>query len=140
MKAKSYLQQIRRLDKKINNKQMQLESLQELVTNITPILKDVNVQSNASQDRLGDTMAKIIDLQNEINNEIDLYINKKLEAIKLINTIGDDVSISILTQRYINYKRWDEIADNLSYTRQGVLKKHGQALLNFEKSVYMSLH
>lgn len=133
MRAKSYLQQIRRLDRKINNKQVQLESLRELVTNITPILKNINVQSNGSQDRLGDTMTKIIDLQNEINNEIDLYVNRKLEAIKLINAMEDDVSINILIQRYINYKRWDEIADNLNYTRQGVLKKHGQALLNFEK-------
>lgn len=133
MRAKTYLQQIRRLDRKINNKQIQLESLRELVTSITPILKDINVQSNGSQDRLGDTMAKIIDLQNEINNEIDLYVNRKLEAIKLINAMEDDVSINILIQRYINYKRWDEIADNLNYTRQGVLKKHGQALLNFEK-------
>ena len=133
MRAKTYLQQIRRLDRKINNKQIQLESLRELVTNITPILKDINVQSNGSQDRLGDTMAKIIDLQNEINNEIDLYVNRKLEAIKLINAMEDDISINILIQRYINYKMWDEIADNLNYTRQGVLKKHGQALLNFEK-------
>ena len=133
MRAKNYLTEIRKLDRKIANKQMELESLKALVTSITPTLKEVNVQSGGSQDRLGDTMAKILDLQNEINRDIDKYVDRKLEAIRLINKLEDDVSINILIQRYVNYKRWDEIAESLHYTRQGIFKKHGQALLDFEK-------
>lgn len=133
MKAKNYLLEIRKLDRKIDNKQIQLDSLKALTTSITPTLKEINVQSNGSQDRLGDTMAKIIDLQREINDKIDEYVNRKLEAIRLINKLEDDISINILIQRYINYKSWDEIAESLSYTRQGVIKKHGKALLDFEK-------
>lgn len=133
MKAKIYLQEIRKLDRKINNKQIELESLRALVTSITPTLKEVNVQSNGSQDRLGDTMVKIIDLQNEINEQIDKYVDRKLEAIRLINKLEDDVSANILIRRYINYESWETIADALHYTRQGIHKKHGQALLDFEK-------
>lgn len=133
MKAKNYLLEIRKLDRKINNKQIELDSLRALVTSITPTLKEINVQSNGSQDRLGETMVKIIDLQHEINNKIDEYVDRKLEAIRLINKLEDDISINILIQRYINYKSWDEIAVSLSYTRQGIIKKHGKALLDFEK-------
>ena len=124
MQAKIYLSEIRKLDKKISNKQIELDALKSLVTSITPMMKEINVQSNGSQDRLGDTMTKIIDLQCEINNKIDEYVDRKLE---------DDICINILIQRYINYKSWDEIAESLSYTRQGVIKKHGKALLDFEK-------
>lgn len=133
MKAKDYLLEIRKLDRKIDNKQIELDALRALITSITPQLKEVNVQSNGSQDRLGDTMVKIIDLQNEINREIDRYVDRKLEAMRLINKLEDDISINILIQRYINYKSWDEIAESLSYTRQGVIKKHGKALIDFEK-------
>ena len=133
MQAKIYLSEIRKLDRKISNKQIELDALKALITSITPMMKEINVQSNGSQDRLGETMAKIIDLQREINNKIDEYVDRKLEAIRLINLLEDDISISILIQRYINYKQWDEIAESLSYTRQGIIKKHGQALLDFEK-------
>ena len=78
MKAKNYLLEIRKLNRKIDNKQIQLDSLNALITSITPTLKEINVQSNGSQDRLGDSMAKIIDLQDEINREIDRYVDRKL--------------------------------------------------------------
>lgn len=133
MKAKTYLQDIRKLDRKINNKQLELESLENMITSITPKLKEVNVQSSGSQDKLGEIISKIVDLQNEINREIDRFVDRKLEAIRLINLLEDDVSISLLIQRYINYRRWDEIAESLNYSRQGIIKKHGQALLDFEK-------
>lgn len=133
MQAKIYLAEIRKLDRKIDNKQLELDALKALVTSITPTMKEINVQSNGSQDRLGDTMTKIIDLQREINNKIDEYVDRKLEAMRLINKLEDDICINILIQRYINYKSWDEIAGSLSYTRQGIIKKHGKALLDFEK-------
>lgn len=133
MQAKIYLSEIRKLDRKINNKQIELDALESLVTQITPMIKEINVQSNSSQDRLGETMAKIIDLKNEINNKIDAYVDRKLEAMRLINKLEDDISIHILIQRYINYKSWDDIAESLHYTRQGIIKKHGKALLDFEK-------
>lgn len=135
LKAKVYLSEIRKLDRKINNKQIELDALEALVTSITPTIKKINVQTNSSQDRLGDSMAKIIDLQCEINKEIDKYVDLKLEAIQLINKLEDDICINILIQRYINYKQWDEIAQSLSYTRQGIIKKHGKALLDFEKVI-----
>lgn len=133
MKAKNYLLEIRKLDRKINNKQIELDALRALVTSITPTLKEINVQSNGSQDRLGDTMVKIIDLQNEINREIDRYVDRKLEAIRLINKLEDDISANILIRRYVNYEPWEKIAEALHYTRQGINKKHGYALLEFEK-------
>ena len=143
MNVKRYLTEIRKLDRKISNKQLELESLKALVISITPKLKEANVQSGSSQDRLGDTIAKILDLQNAINLEIDKYVDRKLEAIRLINLLEDDISVNILIQRYINYKHWEEIGESLGYSRQWIIKKHGKALLDFEKvytRVYKSLH
>jgi len=133
MQAKAYLQEIRKLDRKIQNKQMEVESLRELLLSITAHTKEINVQSSGPGDKVGDNVAKIIDLQDEINADIDKYVDRKLEAIRKINELGNDDYAGILIRRYVKYEDWNTIAEALGYTRQGIAKKHGLALLEFEK-------
>lgn len=133
MKAKAYLQEIRKLDQKIENKQMQLQSLYDLIQSVTVPIKEINVQSSGSGDSIGNTIARIIDLQKELNADIDKYVDKKLEAIRLINQLENDEYINILIRRYVKYEEWQVISGQLHYSRQAIDKKHGLALLEFEK-------
>ena len=133
MKAKIFLQEIKKLDKKIENKQMQIKSLYDLIQNITAPIKDINVQTSGNGDAIGNAIVKIVDLQNEINAQIDEYVNRKLEAIRLINMLDNDEYINILFRRYVKYEEWQVIARELHYSRQAIDKKHGLALLEFEK-------
>ena len=133
MKAKAYLQEIKRLDVKINNKQLQLQSLWDLAQSITSTIKEINVQTSKSVDPMGDTISKIIDLQDEINRDIDKYVDKKLEAIRLINQLENDEYISILVRRYVNYEEWGTIADKMHYTRQSIVKKHDKGIADFQR-------
>lgn len=139
MKAKAYLQEIRKLDRKINNKQSVLKSLYDLIYKITPVTKETDVQANVAQDKLGDTIAKIVDLQNEINATIDNYVDMKIKIIKMIDKMENDELSGILIKRYVNYEAWQTIADDSGYTRQGVIKKHGKALLEFQKIIDSNL-
>jgi hypothetical protein len=133
MKAKAYLQRISEIDRKINKKQMILKSLYDLLYNITPKPKEINVQSSGPKNNFDDTISKIVDLQNEINKDIDNYVDMKIEAIKLIDKMSNDEYAEILIRRYINYEQWKTIAKDLGYTRQGINKKHGRALFEFQK-------
>ena len=140
MRAKAYLIDIGKLDRKIENKQMEIEHLRGLLESVTPRLKEINVQSSLDGDKMGDTIAKIIELQEQINAEIDKFVDRKLEAMRLINQLGDDDCINILIRRYINYEEWEDIAQALHFSRQWVDKKHGLALLEFQKIIDVSLH
>lgn len=140
MRAKTYLHEIRKLDLKIENKQMQVQSLYDLILSIGVSMEEEKVQSSHSQDPLGNTIARIVDLQKEINADIDKYVDKKLEAIRLINTLENDESINILFRRYIKYEEWQTIADELHFSRQAIDKKHKRALAEFQKIVDTSLH
>lgn len=133
MKAKAYLQEIKKLDMKINNKQLQLSSLWDLAQSITSTIKEINVQTSKSVDPMADTVSKIIDLQDEINKDIDRYVDKKLEAIRLINQLENEQYISILVRRYVNYEEWKTISDEMHYTRQSIVKKHDAALKDFQE-------
>ena len=60
--AKKYLNRIRMYDARIENGLQELSDLEEMVTRITPVLKQDVVSSSSSQDKLGDTVAKIASL------------------------------------------------------------------------------
>ena len=133
MKAKEYLLRIGLLDQKIENKQLQLDSLYALAQSVTIQPKEVDVQTSGDPDKLGSTVAKIVDLQDELNRDIDRYVDMKLEAIRLLNRMESPKYANILIRRYINYEEWQEIADVLGISRQAVDKKHGLALIDFQK-------
>lgn len=133
MKAKDYLLRIRDIDRKIENKQIQLDHLYDLAKSITVTPKEIDIQTSPALDPLGDTIAKIVDLQDELNGDIDKYVDMKIEAMRLINQLNNSEWEHILIRRYINYDAWQDIADLMGISRQAVDKKHGIALVEFQK-------
>ena len=72
-------------------------------------------------------MAKIIDLENEINKEIDQFIELKQEIMDTICKVEDVNCQLVLEKRYINGKSWG-ISRELGYSTSGVCRIHGQGL------------
>lgn len=89
MDTKTYLQQIERLDRKIQNKFSEIAQLKTMATSITVAQKDVNVQTSSDKDRMGSAVAKIVDLETEANEMICEYIQKRAMIIQQIDTISD---------------------------------------------------
>ena len=82
--AKAYLQQVKLYDTHINNKLAELSRLKALSTQITSTIKDVPAFGGGSQDKLGNIVAKIVDLESEINEAVDAYIDKQREIGRLL--------------------------------------------------------
>jgi hypothetical protein len=140
MTAKEYLQQIRKIDLLIQNK---LEQAQELRSKLE--VKGINFESDGSTSatrnvtKMNDLIVSVVTLEEEINQQIDLLINKKREVMELIDSLDNADEISLLYKRYFNYKKWEEIAVDMNYTYRGILKIHGRALQNLEK-VFTKVH
>lgn len=133
MKAKNYLLGIKLLDNKIQNKKLEIQTLYTLVESVTIQPKEVNVQTSAPEDRLADTLAKIVDMKDELQTEMNELLNIKFQTVKLIRELQDDVYVNILIRRYVKYDSWEDIAHDLGYTERTVFRKHGLALLEFQK-------
>ena len=126
--AKEYLRQIRMYDTRINCAQEELDILRAMTTKITATWKEDVVSGTGNQDKLGDAMAKIIDLQNSINSDIDKYIGTKAEVWALIKRIKDPDQFKVLYMRYFKYKPWEQIACDMNMTFRNVCYIHGRAL------------
>lgn len=133
MTAKEYLRQLKKLDREIQTKQEELNSVRELACSCSsPKLSDMPKAHNGS-DSVGDSVLKIISLQNYINRKIDKLIDLKATIIKQIDGMDNQITRMVLRERYLLYHDWLTIADNMDYSVQHVYRFHGIALMEFQK-------
>lgn len=130
--AKAYLRRIELLDAHINNKLNDLATLRTMVTKITATITPVAVSGSGNQDKLGDAVAKIIDLQNEINQKIDMFVDSKREVSAVLEKLQEPEHVKVLHKRYVEYKPWEQIACEMCCTYRNVCYIHGKALQEVE--------
>lgn len=133
MDTKRYLGQIERLDRMIQNKLSEINQLKNIATSITIPPKDVNVQTSFEKDRIGNTVSKLVDLENETYKFINDYLEKRKRIIEQIDSIDDTKMYHVLSERYIKRKDLSVIAVEMGYSYKQVCRIHGNALSEFEK-------
>ncbi len=133
MTTKQYLNQIDRINRMINNKLAEIYQLKTMVCSISVSVNEDKVQSSSDKDKLGSAVAKIVDLENEINKAIDVYVDKKERIVSQIDSIKDIMEYQVLFSRYIEHKTFEQIAEDNDYSVRQILRIHGNALVEFEK-------
>lgn len=136
MKPKEYLQQVQKLDVMINQKIAEKSELRKFDGVLGIDYSGDKVQSSPKGDApFTKSVERIIDLEKEIDDMIDQYVNLKDQIINEIQSLSNVTYIEILYKRYIKYKKLEVIAVELGYSYQYVRVMHGYALQEFEKAV-----
>lgn len=137
MTPKQYLQQAYLLDEKINSRLRELEQLRRLEASVQGVdLTRERVQcSRRFRSQVENIAQKIIDLEQRINSEIDRLLELKLEIRKVIESVDNETEQLLLRLRYIEYKRWDEIAEIMGYSKRQATRLHGYALQKIKLSL-----
>ena len=135
MTAKEYMEQARYLDMQINSKIEQVRSLNELATRVTTVYSDMPHSPNRNTARMEETIAKIIDLESEIDRDIDALVDLKREIMRVVNSIESAEYRTILEMRYLQFKKWEQIALQMSTDLRWVYRMHGRALNEVQKII-----
>ncbi|MCI8918483.1 MAG: DUF1492 domain-containing protein [Eubacterium sp.] len=128
MTARDYLGQAFRLDQRINSKIEQVSSLNDLAVKCTSSVTGMPHNPNKGSDSMGDAIAKIVDLQREINKDIDVLVDLKAEIYSVVQAIDNVECRTLLELRYLSFMRWEEIAVKLNYGMENVYRLHRKAL------------
>lgn len=134
MKAKEYLRQLQRLDAVINQKIKESEDLKIKLSDVGSIdYSKEKVQTgfykNAFFEKL---IERRISLEEEINAEIDIFLDKKHEIINQIQSLKNTDYISLLYKRYVEFKRLEVISVEMKFSYNYIKHLHGYALKDFE--------
>lgn len=125
MTAKDYLRQIYRLDRRIELDRRKIEKLRAVLDYKPP---SGGSGSGSSADRIPDTLAKIIEYEEQAKRLTKRYIELYNEIEKAIAAVSDPVLREVLERRYLLYQKWEEIADAMHRDLRWVYRLHGKAL------------
>ena len=128
MTAKEYLGQAYRLDQRINSKLEQVLSLRDLTTKATATMSDMPGGGSRNVYKMQDIIAKIIDLENEINADIDQLVDLKREMVATIKSVTDPECQTLLELRFLCFKTWEQIAVDMGYSIQHIYRLRDKAL------------
>ena len=130
MTALEYLSQAHRLDQRIDAKIAQVATLNELATKCTSTLTGMPRNPNRGTSTMADAVAKIVDLQAEINRDIDRLVDLKREMVAVIKAVENIEYQTLLEKRYLCYQTWEQIAVDMGYSVRQLYRLHDEALEN----------
>ena len=91
------------------------------------------VQSSPSGDApFVKPVLRMIELEQEINAEIDHFVDEKHEIINQIQALQNPKHIDILYKHYVEFKRLEIVAVEMNFTYQYIVELHGTALKEFQ--------
>ena len=132
MKAKEYLEQLRKLDKLIENKLAEKERWQCIATTTTAQLSGERVQSSGNQQKMADAVCRYIELESEINACIDRFVDQRQEIIATIEML-DVEAYDLLHKMYVQYLTLQDAADAMDKSYSWVATMHGTALKRVQR-------
>ena len=113
--VKTYLRKARELDTLVHTKLNEIDRLRELAECLSsPKLGERVTSSNGNTSM--QTVDKIVDLQAEVNKEIAVLVDLIAEIHTKIEQLENPTERAVLTERYINVKSWEEIAEIIGYS------------------------
>lgn len=127
MDAKEFLRQIRKLDKLIENKLVEVQQWKEIATNVSPNLTGERVQSSGNPQKIADAIGRYIDLEREINQDIDKLVETKKDVISVIEQLNA-TEYDVLHKVYVQGFTFDEVAIACKRGRSWATTVHGRAL------------
>ena len=134
MTTEEYLNSIQTYEKRIEIKTMELCRLKTMSNNVRKSNLDERVQNNTqSKDSVGDAVAKIIDLEKNVDSVVDDKIRKRNEIIKKKKKKKNVQYYQVLSLKYINNKTYKEIAELLGCSIMQINRIRQKAILEFEK-------
>lgn len=122
------------IQKQIEANYVEIQNLRDNANRITPAYSMAPGGGGNGQ-RIENAMARIVDMENIINADMELLMIALGEIRQLIALVDDPVLKLILHKRYLCYQKWEQIAADLNYTWVHTHRLHGKALSTILKKM-----
>jgi DNA-directed RNA polymerase specialized sigma subunit len=135
MNAKEFLKRVRKIDRLIENKLIEIRQWKELAENTTTDMSGERVQSTHNPHKIADAIGKYIDIEAELAADIESLKAAKKDVLEVIEQL-DALEYDVLHKIYVQYLDFTDVADRhkMSYswatTIHGQAVKHVQDILN----------
>lgn len=123
-----WLQRYLSLEKELALKREDLLRWKAEAERMTASLSDIPKGQSVIHDRMAETVANITDHMNDISSHIDTLLAVKKEIEAEIHSVENGTCRLLLLLRYIEGKKWENIAVTMNYSWRAVHMIHQKAL------------
>ena len=128
---KEYLSKVRYIDNEIDAKEEIKQQMRKRLTSVKATqYREIDVQGGVRKTN-EDRILEYVEYSEQINELIDKLIDLKMTTVEQIENIDDGLYRTILTERYINNKSWEDVAKAINYGERRTLQYHNDALREF---------
>lgn len=136
--AKTYLKQLEDRNMEINQKLEEIKDLKVMAGLFGSMHDGERVLASADGDKIPKIVAKYVDMEKEVDEEIDRYADLKHKITIEIRGLKKKLYIDILFKRYVEFKDFKEIAFETDYTYGYIRNQHKYALHAFARKYEQS--
>ncbi len=128
---KEYLRRYKAADDEINDLMREKERILSRLTRMTASATGMP-HGGGDTDQLTNGVAKIIELEKEIDAKVDKLVELRREIEASIETVDSNIQRRLLKLRYIDGMTWERVAVEMNYSYMQVCRLHGKALNAFK--------
>ncbi len=128
MTTKEYLSRASYINQRIRSKAEQIAEMKTLATKVNAALCDVRVQTSRNNHRMEDIMIKVVEYQEELCKDMEELMRIKSEVKAAIDTVDSNEYRFLLEARYLQLRRWEQIAVEMELSIDQVYHIHRNAL------------
>lgn len=129
--AHSYLMSIQECQQRIDLKVQQVQDLRAQIESISAPLDKEQVSHTRNVAVMADTIATIVDMQKEIDQQTNDLMIAKRKALRLLDLLKPESEV-ILIKRYFENKNVIELGKILFVTRRQAQRKLTEAIAAFQ--------
>ena len=129
--VKYYLNQVYRIEKMLKMLEREYNQKVKEIDNIS--ISNSEIKLNSVSSKVENKVIELLALENDIK---EYKIKKEVsidEISRVIDKVDDEILKKLLKLRYLEFKKWEDIAYILGYSNKHVFKLHNQALKYIEK-------
>ncbi len=121
-----YLNQYRIMHIEIDQITKELQRWQDLATRISPSYSDM--PHGGGSDKVQTAAVEVAELTDKLNQKLHQAIMVQENIKKLLESLDDIKLRQLMSYRYINGMRWEEIAVRMDFNYRWVFRLHRKAL------------
>lgn len=121
-----YLNQYRIMHIEIDQITKELQRWQDLATRISPSYSDM--PHGGGSDKVQTAAVEVAELTDKLNQKLHQAIMVQENIKKLLESLDDIKLRQLMSYRYINGMRWEEISVRMDFNYRWVLRLHRKAL------------
>lgn len=131
MYAKEFLLQIKKLDKLIENKLVEIQQWKAIATNSTTNMSGERVESSHNPRSKENAICKYMDLEAETKKDVEKLIKTKMDVISVIEQL-DTIEYDVLHKIYVQDFTLQDVASLYQRNYGWATTMHGRALKNVQ--------